>query len=182
MAEDKKKQEKQEKKPAKQEKVQEVKEKRRPSEDERTETFIRILGFDIPGSKNIYTGLTRIKGISWTISNAVCLKLGIPRNKRIQELAKADIQKIESFLKELDVYDYQKNRRNDLETGKTSHYFGSDLDVLKDFDIKRQKKMKSYVGIRHAAGQPVRGQRTRSHFRKKKIVKAGKKAPPRKAA
>jgi len=28
------------------------------------------------------------------------------------------------------------------------------------------KKMKSYKGWRHSLGQPVRGQRTRSHFRK----------------
>ena len=28
------------------------------------------------------------------------------------------------------------------------------------------KKIKSYKGWRHAMGQPVRGQRTRSHFRK----------------
>lgn len=184
MADEKQKQEKQQEKQAQQKRAdrqaeksaQEGKERRRPSEDERSETLIRILGFDIPGSKNIYTGLTRIKGISWAISNAVCLKLGIPRNKRIQELSKPEIQKVETFLKELPVYDYQKNRRSDLETGKTGHFYGSDLDVLKDFDIKRQKKIRSYVGLRHAQGQPVRGQRTRSHFRKKKVVKAGKKA------
>jgi len=28
------------------------------------------------------------------------------------------------------------------------------------------KKIKSYKGIRHVAGLPVRGQRTKSHFRK----------------
>ena len=35
----------------------------------------------------------------------------------------------------------------------------------KSFDIKRLKKIKSYRGIRHAANLPVRGQRTKSHFR-----------------
>jgi small subunit ribosomal protein S13 len=30
--------------------------------------------------------------------------------------------------------------------------------------------MKCYRGIRHSAGQPVRGQKTRSHFRKNKSV------------
>ena len=42
----------------------------------------------------------------------------------------------------------------------------------KEFDIKRMKKMRSYKGIRHASGLPVRGQRTKSHFRKKGKNKA----------
>jgi small subunit ribosomal protein S13 len=173
MAEDKKQKQEKQEKPQKQ--PEQVKESKRPQELS-NETLIRILGFDIPGSKCLYPGLTRIKGVSWTISNIICLKTGISRNKRILELSKPEIQKIESVLQNLEIPDYQKNRRNDVETGKTTHLFGSDLDVAKDFDIKRQKKMKSYVGIRHAAGQPVRGQRTRSHFRKKKVQKVGKKA------
>jgi len=32
-------------------------------------------------------------------------------------------------------------------------------------DIKRLKKIRSYRGLRHAMGQPTRGQSTRSHFR-----------------
>jgi small subunit ribosomal protein S13 len=44
---------------------------------------------------------------------------------------------------------------------------GSELDLQKEFDIRRIKKIKSYKGVRHLLGQPVRGQRTRSHFRKK---------------
>ena len=59
-----------------------------------------------------------------------------------------------------------KNRRSDPETGVTSHLYGSDLDMKKEFDIKRMKKIKSYKGIRHTMKLPVRGQRTRSHFRK----------------
>ena len=38
-----------------------------------TGRIIRILQTDIPGNRNIYTGLTRIKGVSWAISNAVCI-------------------------------------------------------------------------------------------------------------
>ena len=72
-----------------------------------------------------------------------------------------------------DIPDYMKNRRLDRETGKTAHLYGTDLDIARDFDIKRLKKIKAYKGIRHAAGQPVRGQRTKSHFRKNKIVAIG---------
>ncbi len=164
--EPKEKQEKQEKPAKKAEKEQAQKKKPEPQFDE-NETLVRILGYDIPGSRNIYAGLTRIKGISWTVSNAICLKLGLPKGKKISELSKADIQKIEKFLEELPIYDFLKNRRNDVETGKTAHYFGTDLDMKRDFDIKRLREIKSYRGIRHALKQPVRGQRTRSHFRKK---------------
>ena len=111
--------------------------------------------------------MTRIKGISWAISNALCIKLNIPKSKKISELSKDDIHKIEHFLKNLEIPDFLKNRRLDPETGLTKHYFGSDLDIKKEFDIKRLREIKSYRGIRHASKLPVRGQRTRSHFRTK---------------
>ena len=147
----------------------EEKEKEKPEEkpEEEHETLVRIMGYDIPGSKNIYTGLTRIKGISWAISNAVCHNLKILKTKKISELSKEDIKKIEDFLNELPISDFLKNRRSDPETGETSHYYGHDLDMKKEFDIKRLRKIKSYKGIRHAASLPVRGQRTRAHFRAK---------------
>lgn len=137
---------------------------------ESSEVLIRILGYDIPSSKNILTGLTRIKGVSWAISNMLCVKLNIPKNKKISELTKADIQKIEIFFKNSEFADFLKNRRTDVETGETKHYFGSDLDVKREFDIKRLKEIKSYRGLRHALKLPVRGQRTRSHFRSKGVA------------
>jgi len=36
------------------------------------ERIIRILSKDIPGNMTLYSGLTRIKGISWAVSNAIC--------------------------------------------------------------------------------------------------------------
>lgn len=147
-------------------KVEEKVKKGRPQE-ESYEMLIRILGYDLPGSKNIYSALTRIKGISWAISNAICIKLNYSRKTKISELSKDDIAKIENFLKNITLPDYMKNRRTDPETGATTHKYGTDLDIARDFDIKRMKKIKSYKGIRHNSKQPVRGQRTRSHFRSK---------------
>lgn len=145
--------------------------------EERTEALVRILGYDVQSGKNIYAGLTKIKGVSWTISNAVCLRLGYPKSKKIFELTKADIAKIEEFLKKLPLKDFLKNRRLDRETGESSHLYGTDLDLKKQFDIKRLKQIKSYRGVRHSSGLPVRGQRTRSNFRKKgKAVGVSKKA------
>jgi small subunit ribosomal protein S13 len=132
-----------------------------------SEVLVRILGYDILGSKNIYTGLTKIKGVSWAISNSACKKLSLAKNKKISELSKPEIQKIENFFNNLEVPDFMKNRRSDPETGITKHFFGIDLDMKKEFDIKRLRKIKSYRGLRHAAGLPVRGQRTRANFRKK---------------
>ena len=134
------------------------------------ETLIRILGQDIPGSRMIYPGLTRVKGVSWVISNIVCNKLDIDKRARISELSKDDLAKIENFLKKLDAPDFVKNRRKDLETGETTHLLGVDLDMKKEFDIKRMKQIKSYKGIRHSFKLPVRGQRTRSNFRKSGIA------------
>ncbi|HDD46536.1 MAG TPA: 30S ribosomal protein S13, partial [Candidatus Aenigmarchaeota archaeon] len=37
-------------------------------------------------------------------------------------------------------------------------------------DINFMKKIKTYKGIRHALGLPVRGQRTRSSFRKGRTI------------
>lgn len=172
MAEQKQpKEQKQEKKPV--EKPSKEKTEKDKREQQLNEVLVRILGFDVPGSRNIYTGLTRIKGVSWSISNAVCLKLKLNRAKKISELSKPEIQQIEEFLKNLDVKDYMKNRRTDVEAGKTQHLLGTDLDITKDFDIKRLKKIRAYKGVRHAAGQPVRGQRTKSHFRKNKVAGVG---------
>ena len=136
-------------------------------EERETEVLIRIFGYDIPGSRNILAGLTRIKGISWGISNAVCLKLKIPKNKKISELTKAEIQEVETFLKNLDIPKFMKNRISDEETGESLHLYGTDLDLKKEFDIKKMRKIKSYKGVRHSANLPVRGQRTRSNFRNK---------------
>ena len=149
--------------------------KKRHQEEANSEVLVRIMGFDIPGSRNIGTGLTYIKGISWTISNAATLALKIPRSKKISELSKPEIQKIEEFLNKLPLPDFVKNRRSDPETGETGHFYGTNLDMKREFDIKKMKEMKSYKGIRHTSKLPVRGQRTRSHFRIKSQASGMKK-------
>ncbi|MEM4271462.1 MAG: 30S ribosomal protein S13 [Candidatus Pacearchaeota archaeon] len=130
------------------------------------EKLIRILDTDIPGNKNVYTGLTKIKGISWSFSNALCRVLNINKNKKVSELTEQDIRRIIDFVKNPTIPDYLKNRQKDLESGANSHLLTTKLDLQREFDIKRLKKIRSYRGLRHSLGQPVRGQRTRSHFRK----------------
>ena len=135
--------------------------------------IVRILSKDIEGKMNIYVGLTKIKGISWTMSNAICKKLGIEKTKKIGALTEGEIEKISTFMKNPDLPEYIFNRKQDLETGEDRHLIGVDLDLTKEFDIKRLRKIKSYKGFRHALGLPLRGQRTKSNFRKNRRKGAG---------
>jgi small subunit ribosomal protein S13 len=126
---------------------------------------VRILSKDIEGKMKVYPGLTKIKGVSWTLSNAVCVKLAIDKDSKIGALTDDQIEKISSFLKNPDLPDYLFNRRNDFESGEAKHLVGVDLELSTEFDIKRLKKIKSYRGFRHMSGLPMRGQRTKSNFR-----------------
>jgi small subunit ribosomal protein S13 len=153
--EEQKQKEKKEKKP--QQKQQE--------ENRRAEVLIRIFSTDVPGNFSVYHGLTRVKGVSWAMSNAICNSLDLEKKKKMQELSESDIEKINNFIKNPKIPEWLLNRRKDEETGESKHLITSDLDLARDFDIRKMKKIKSYRGWRHATGQPVRGQRTKSHFR-----------------
>lgn len=147
----------------------EEKKKQNPNEPQEEAILVRILGQDIPGNKNLYSGLTRIKGVSWGVANAICLQLGLEKRDKISSLDKPSIAKIEKAVHALgtSLPNFLKNRRADPDSGENKHIFTSDLDIHTEFDIKRMKKMRSYRGVRHSLGQPVRGQSTRSHFRKR---------------
>ena len=142
--------------------------------------IIRILSKDIEGKTKIYPGLTKIKGISWSFSNAVCKVLGINKDKKIEDLTPEEIKKIENFVKNPNVPSYLVNRRADLETGENKHLQGTDLELRKDFDIKRLKQIRSYRGLRHNVGLPVRGQRTKSNFRRNRKKGSGIKSKVKK--
>ena len=142
-------------------------------EEKYKERMIRILSEDIEGGMTVYAGLTRIKGISWSLANAVCKVLKIDKNRKAGSLTDEEIKKISEFIKNPQLPSFILNRRFDFETGKDIHLVGTNLELQKEFDIKRLKKIKSYRGIRHSAGLPVRGQRTKSHFRKNKAKGAG---------
>ncbi|MBU0957421.1 MAG: 30S ribosomal protein S13 [Nanoarchaeota archaeon] len=140
---------------------------KKPEQGLKEEVLVRIMATDIPGSKNIYTGLTRIKGVSWSFSNAICNVLKIEKTKKVSEITKEEIEKITKFVESPKLPEYILNRQKDRESGDSVHLNTSKLDLKKEFDIKRLKKIRSYRGLRHSLGQPTRGQRTRSHFRKK---------------
>jgi len=130
--------------------------------------IVRILSKDIEGKMKIYPGLTKLKGISWSLANAVCKNLKLDKNRRVGSLTNEEVKKISDYIKKLQVPEFLKNRRKDPESGQKRHLVGIDLELQKEFDIKKLKKIKSYRGYRHASGLPVRGQRTRGNFRKNK--------------
>ena len=130
-----------------------------------TGRIVRIMQSDVPGNKSIYAGLTRIKGVSWSISNVVCRISSLDKNRKVESLSKEEILKIEEILKSHNFPKFMLNRRNDFTTGENKHLLGSDIDLAEELDIKRLKKIRSFRGWRHALGQPTRGQSTKAHFR-----------------
>ncbi len=152
------------------------------AEQKAEEKIVRILSKDIEGKMRVYAGLTKIKGISWAVSNAICKKLGIDKRRKIGSLTEEEIKKITEFVKKPSIPSFLFNRTRDPETGENKLLIGSDLDLRKEFDIKRLKKIKSYRGLRHSLGLPCRGQRTKSNFRKNRKKGGGikKKNKPKK--
>jgi len=141
--------------------------------EQKENRVVRILSKDIEGKVQLYPGLTQIKGVSWTLSNAACQLLKIDKKKTIGTLTEEEIKKISEFLKNPDVPKYILNRRQDFESGEDKHLIGVDLELTTEFDIKRLKKIKNYRGLRHMVGLPMRGQRTKSNFRKNRRKGAG---------
>ncbi|MEK6792846.1 MAG: 30S ribosomal protein S13 [Nanoarchaeota archaeon] len=152
-------------KPVKETKESKDYKRQQQKEEEYFDSLVRIYSKDVPGNKQTYIGLTYIKGVSWAISNAICRILKIDKKIKISELSKTQIESIEAFLQKPQLYNYLKNRQRDYESGDSKHVLTNELDMVRDFDIKRMRQIKSYKGMRHALKQPVRGQRTRSHFR-----------------
>jgi small subunit ribosomal protein S13 len=137
------------------------------------ERIVRILSKDIEGKMSIYSGLTKIKGISWAASKAICKNAGIESNRKIGSLNEEEVAKIENVAKKAKIPEHIVNRRKDLEDGEKTHLVGPDLELKQEFDIKRLKKIKSYRGLRHLLKLPLRGQRTKSNFRRNRKKGAG---------
>lgn len=138
--------------------------------------LVRIANTDIPGKKSVYLGLTQIYGVSYSFSHALCHVLKVERKKKIGSLNEAEVKSIEAMLNHPEnIPAWLRNRKKNTDTGEDQHLLGASLKLAKEFDIRRLKKIRSYRGIRHALGLPVRGQRTRSHFRHGKAVGVMKK-------
>ncbi|OGC80843.1 30S ribosomal protein S13 [candidate division WWE3 bacterium RIFOXYD1_FULL_43_17] len=110
----------------------------------------RIKGVDIPGEKRIEASLRYIYGIGPTISKKVLEKSGINPDTRAKNLTDEDVAKINSAIAAMEL-----------------HVEG-ELKRLVNQNIRRLQEVKAYRGLRHLAGLPVRGQRTRTNSRTRK--------------
>lgn len=142
--------------------------------------IVRLLATDIDGRLPVGRALRKIKGIGFMFSNAICLSSGIDPKKKLGLLGEAEIKGLEEHFRNLsqgkaDLPKWMLNRRRDVELGEDIHLIGSALDLRKREDINIMKRIRAYRGIRHELGLPVRGQRTRSSFRKNKTVGVSRK-------
>jgi small subunit ribosomal protein S13 len=131
--------------------------------------IVRILGADIKGDTQLLISLQKIKGVGGVLADTICKVHNFDRGRKIGSLSDEELKKIENTLKNPEKFgipSWMLNRRKDPETGEDNHLIGPDLSFTKKQDIKKMMNMKSYKGVRHMFGLPVRGQRTKSSFRK----------------
>lgn len=109
----------------------------------------RIAGVNIPTQKRVVIALTYIHGIGLAKSQEICGKVGIPSEKRVNELSDDDVVRIR-------------------ETIDSDYTVEGDLRRTVSMNIKRLLDLKCYRGLRHRKGLPVRGQRTKCNARTRK--------------
>lgn len=146
---------------------------KRTKEKHRMRMIIRVLGTDLDGEKDVAHAILKIKGVSHSFANAICKTAKIDPNKKLGSFTESEIAELEKAIKEpleIGIASWLLNRRKSIESGKDSHVSGPDIDVTRKFDIQRMIDKKNYKGVRHMFGLPVRGQRTRSSFRRGKTV------------
>ena len=140
--------------------------------------IVRIAETDIDGNLSLIYGLAEIKGVGVAFALGICRVLGLDPHMRIGLLTDDQIEKIEDVIKNPSNYGipaWMYNRRKDYATGVDMHVVSSELIYHVKEDIEREKRIKSYRGIRHALGLKVRGQRTRTTGRLGATVGVSKK-------
>ena len=109
----------------------------------------RIAGVNIPTAKRVVIALTYIHGIGDTKAHEICEKVGIPMERRVNELTDAEVIQIR-------------------ETIDADYLVEGDLRRENAVNIKRLLDMGIYRGLRHRRNLPVRGQRTHTNARTRK--------------
>jgi small subunit ribosomal protein S13 len=109
----------------------------------------RIAGVNIPTQKRVEVALTYIYGIGRTKAKQICTKVGIPTQRRVQELTDDEVVRIREMIDR----DYRVE---------------GDLRREQAMNVKRLMDLGCYRGLRHRKGLPVRGQRTHTNARTRK--------------
>lgn len=120
----------------------------------------RIAGIDLPKNKRGVIGLTYIYGIGRSRAQEILDSCGIDHNVKVSDWTDEQQGKIRNAVNEI----------------KVEGALRSEVQL----NIKRLMDIGCYRGIRHRAGLPLRGQRTKNNSRtrkgKKKTVANKKKA------
>jgi len=140
----------------------------KPNEDFRY--LVRISNTDLDGNKKVVDSIKKIRGVGFAFANAVCSVAGIEKGRKTGNLNDEEVKKIEDVIVNAHskLPEWILNRRRSIEDNSSKHLVSTDLSFAQENDIRQMQKIRSYRGIRHMAGAPVRGQRTRSNFRKNK--------------
>ena len=109
----------------------------------------RIAGVNIPTQKRVVIALQYIHGIGPKFAKEICEKVGIPPERRVNQLTDAEVLQIRESIDR----DYMVE---------------GDLRREVAMNIKRLMDLGCYRGLRHRRGLPVRGQRTHTNARTKK--------------
>ena len=109
----------------------------------------RIAGVNIPTNKRVVIALRYIHGIGPKFANEICKKVGIPAERRVNQLTDAEVLQIR-------------------ETIDRDYTVEGDLRRETAVNIKRLMDLACYRGLRHRKGLPVRGQRTHTNARTRK--------------
>ena len=121
----------------------------------------RIAGIDLPKNKRGVIGLTYIYGIGSSTAKNILSQAGIDENIKVSDWNDDQLGKIRSIISE--EYKVEGTLRSEVQ-----------LNIKRLMDIGCQR------GIRHRAGLPLRGQRTKNNSRtrkgKRKTVANTKKA------
>ena len=108
----------------------------------------RIAGVDIPRNKRVEISLTYIFGIGKSTSNKILEKAGVDKDTRVKDLTEEQVAQIRNFVEE---YKVEGELRKEIR-----------------LNIKRLLDIKSYRGLRHRNGLPVRGHKTKTNARTRK--------------
>jgi small subunit ribosomal protein S13 len=130
--------------------------------------IIRLAETNLNGNRMVVDSIRGVRGVGFVFANAVTKVTGFG-NKRLGELSEDELKHLETVIinpSKFAIPAWVYNRKRDPVSGENTHHIASQLEFATKIDINEMKKLKTYKGMRHAAGLPVRGQRTRSSFRK----------------
>jgi small subunit ribosomal protein S13 len=133
-------------------------------QDEDIRYFVRVGTTDLDGTESVETALLEMDGVGRRVAKAVADEAGVDPLETLGKLEDDEVEAVKDAVQNFDEVgpSWMVNREKDRRTGEDMHIVGTDLEITREEDVNRMKKIRSYRGIRHRQGKKVRGQRTKS--------------------